>query len=77
MELSIRTVEEWKDVLLVKEGPEYGKPKNTIDLSARVSVEVWMLISQAKVIHVPEVILLLEIEKVYEAYFYLMPRMRE
>lgn len=71
--MTFKTVEEWKEVLM-NPGPEYGKPKNSVDLSARVSVEVWLLISHSKMQLISESLLLAEIEKVYEAYFWLQPR---
>lgn len=70
--MNIRTIEEWKHVLMEP------NTKSALELSARVSVEVWLLISQAKLEKNPPLslnaVLLAEIEKVYEAYFWLQPR---
>ncbi|WP_229750559.1 hypothetical protein [Paenibacillus nasutitermitis] len=52
-------------------------PKNSMELLVRVSVEVWLLISRAKMDGKMDALLMAEIEKVDEAYFWLQPRMEE
>lgn len=72
MKLDFKTIEQWKKVLMEP------NTKTSVELSARVSVEVWLLISQAKMQEDPpaslNAVLLAEIEKVYAAYFWLQPR---